>query len=355
MSSPAHGEGLLREVPVHIPVAEPVEIGPGIVVLRLPLPFRLDHINVYLLDEGSGWTLVDCGLHTAQSISAWEAAWQRPLLRGRPIQRIVVTHHHPDHIGLAGWLARRFDVPVWITHGEREVAGRYADPRRDVVAERSGLWLEHGLPAGIVGDMSRQLPRYSRHVHPLPEPLQRLDPAQPVAAGGRRWQPVIGQGHSPEHLSLHAPADGILIAGDQVLPQITPNIAVWPGGDQDPLGSYLASLRQFADLPGDPLVLPSHRQPFRGLALRVAQIRAHHEERLRRVMQACTRPMTCLELIPALFGRELQPQDLGFGLGEGVAHLNYLANRGLMRSELDAAGVRRFEPTACGRDAEVTA
>lgn len=336
----------IRYLDVAIEVARPVEIADGIVLVRLPLPFALNHINVYLVDEGDGWTLVDTGLEARGSREAWEAVLASPLVAGRAIRRIVVTHHHPDHLGLAGWLAQRFDAPLFMTAGELAVAGRYADPTRDVVAERMVFWNEHGLPGEIARTLMEKMPRYSKHVHALPAEVETIDTAAPLVLGGRAWRALVGRGHSPEHLSLFDETDGILLGGDQVLPEITPNIGVWPGGDQNPLRSYLETLVQFAELPGDPVLLPSHRQPLRGIAARVGELTGHHDDRLQAVIDDCPEPRTCHELLPALFGRVLRNEEIGFGLGEGVAHLNYLESRGVLGSSVDAAGTRRYSVVA---------
>lgn len=332
----------VRPADFAISLATPVEVADGIVLVRLPLPFALDHINVYLLDEADGWTLVDCGLDTPESRQAWDSVLAHRLVAGRPIRRVVVTHHHPDHVGLAGWLAARFAVSVAMTAGEVAVAGRYADPARDVVAERAPFWHEHGLPDAFVPELLERMPRYSRQVHALPAQVDLVDASLPLVLGGRRWSAVIGRGHSPEHLSLVDHSGGIVLGGDQVLPKITPNIAVWPGGDANPLRSYLESLNAFTALGEDPLLLPSHRQPLRGIAARVDEIRAHHEDRLQAVVAACGSPVTCYELLPILFGRPMRHAELGFGLGEGVAHLNFLESEGLLSSALGPDGRRRF-------------
>lgn len=332
----------VRYHPAEIALASPVEVAEGILLVRLPLPFALNHINVYLVDEGGGWAIVDCGLDTPASREAWEAVFVHPAVRGREVRRLLVTHHHPDHVGLAGWLAGRFGVPVAMTAGELAVAGRYADPKRDVVAERTPFWHEHGLPDDLVPTLLERMPRYSLQVHSLPAHVDLVDTASPVSLGGRAWRAVVGRGHSPEHLSLVDAAGEIVIGGDQVLPKITPNIGVWPGGDPNPLRSYLESLEAFTTLGEDPLLLPSHRQPLYGIAARVDEIRQHHEERLGAVADACARPVTCHELLPVLFGRPLRNEELGFGLGEGVAHLNFLEGEGVLRSAVGDDGRRRF-------------
>lgn len=317
-------------------------IAPGVRLLRLPLPFALDHINVYLLEDGDGWTLVDCGLDTPAARQIWARVLDADELGGRPLRQIIVTHHHPDHVGLAGWLAARCGVPVRMTAGEHAVAGRYADPRRDVVAERTPLWHEHGLPDDLARELMDRMPRYGVQVHALPDAVEPIDTTRPLHIGGRAWRPVIGRGHAPEHLSLLAEDGSLLLGGDQVLPKITPNIAVWPGGDTDPLRAYLGSLEPFAAMPWQTLLLPSHKQPMWGIASRVEAIRAHHEDRLQAVLRACQSPMTCYEMLPALFGRLLRNEEIGFGLGEAIAHLNFLQSEGVLVSALDADGRRRF-------------
>ena len=257
--------GGLAPVRYHEAVVEtgrPVELADGVFLLRLPLPFALNHINVYLLDEGDGWTIVDCGLDTPAARALWDAVLGSRELGGRPVRQIVVTHHHPDHVGLAGWLAARCDAPVRMTAGELAVAGRYANAARDVVAERTPLWHEHGLPGPVAAALMAHMPRYAVQVHALPAQVDPIDTAGPLRLGGRSWTPIIGRGHSPEHLSLLAEDGALMLGGDQVLPKITPNIAVWPGGDPDPLRSYLASLEAFAGIAPRTLLLPSHKQPL---------------------------------------------------------------------------------------------
>lgn len=332
----------IRYVQTEIRIAEPTFMAEGIVLLRLPLPFALNHINTYLLDEDDGWALIDCGVDCEAARQAWDIALASPLLGGRPVRRILVTHHHPDHVGLAGWLSKRFDAPMSMTAGEYAVAGRYSDPNRDIVTERQAFWREHGLPGDLVSWLLQRMPRYSKHVQPLPGNVELVSLTAPLRLGHSLWQPIIGRGHSPEHLSLLDESTGVIVSGDQILPAITPNISVWPGGDMNPLQSFLDSMDRFIGLGGDPLVLPSHKQPFRGLERRVSELRHHHEERLRHLADACVKPVTCFEALPALFGRPLRNEELGFGLGEGVAHLNYLQGRGAMSSTPDERGVRRY-------------
>lgn len=330
-----------------IETGKPLAIAEGILLLRLPLPFALNHINVYLLKEVNGWTIVDCGLDTSDARQVWETVLASEWMSGQPVRQIIVTHHHPDHVGLAGWLARRCGAPVRMTAGERAVAGRYADPQRDVVAERMPLWHEHGLPRGMALELLDHMPRYSIQVHALPDRVEPIDTACTLTIGGRNWRPIVGRGHSPEHLSLLSEDGSLMIGGDQVLPKITPNIAVWPGGDIDPLRSYLGSLEEFAEIDSRTLLLPSHKQPLWGIASRVEEIRAHHEDRLNAVLRATMAPMTCYDMLLTLFGRPLRNEEVGFGLGEAIAHLNFLESEGVLASSLDSDGRRCFART-CG-------
>lgn len=331
-----------RKHSLKIETGVPHEITRGIYLLRLPMPFALDHINVYLLEDGDGFTLIDCGLNTSKTREIWEQV----LAKLGPLKRIIVTHHHPDHIGAAGWLAERFDTPVFLTEIEYEVVGRYSDPARDIVKERSPLWLEHGLPTEKVQDLVENIPNYTRLVSPISiDRVHLLDTSDPIQIGDRLWVPIIGRGHSPEHLSLMDSQKTVLIGGDQVLPEITPNIAVWPGGDQNPLFSYFETLEPFLNVGQEILHLPSHHQPMYGTDYRAQQIYSHHDQRLGELWEACIEPMSAFNLMPVLFGRTLSDPEMGFGMGEIIAHLFYLESQGFLTSQL-MGGVRHYQKNA---------
>lgn len=333
-------EAQTRYHEAEIEVGTPFQVAEDLLLLRLPLPFALNHINVYLVREDDGWVLIDCGVNTSKTRDIWDAT----IRQLGSLKRIIVTHHHPDHIGLAGWLADKFDIPVLMTEGEYEVAGRYSDPARDIVAERSPLWREHGLGAEQAVQLLDKMPRYTKLVTPLQEGrVQMIDTTKVMAIGERRFRPMVGSGHCPEHLSLLDEKGDILLVGDQVLPKITPNIAVWPGGDPNPLLAYFETLRQFLDINPDTLMLPSHQQPLYGTAARTRQIYAHHDDRLRALWDTCDHAMNACELIPAWFGRPLREEEMGFGLGEMIAHLNYLEVEGYLASRMTDSGIRVFE------------
>ncbi|MFI4987743.1 MAG: MBL fold metallo-hydrolase [Alphaproteobacteria bacterium] len=320
------------------------EVAPGVHWLRMPLPFALDHINLWLLADGGGWTIVDSGYGRSE---ATREAWERifaTCLGGRPVTRVIVTHFHPDHIGLAGWLCERFGAALWMTQAEWLTAhlARHDWSAADI-AKRVAHYRKNGLPPETVAALAQRGNLYALSVTPVPATYRRIMAGDDVVIGGRPWRIIIGQGHAPEHACLLSRELGVLISGDQVLPKITTNVSVWPDQpDGDPLKLYLDSLERFRPLPEDTFVLPSHGLPFRGLHLRVEQLAEHHEERLARTVEACATPRSGAEIIPVLFRRQLDLQQLSFAIGESLAHLHCLVGRGALKRELGPDQVYRF-------------
>jgi len=337
--------------PVAAPPApgETVPIAPGIHWLRMRLPFALNHINLWLLEDGPGWTIVDCGYALDETRDAWQRIFAERL-GGRPVQRIVVTHYHPDHIGFAGWLTELWDAPMWTTEQEFRHASMHAHGtggdgsealRRDF-ARRAGLDDESSMVFAV-----RQN-NYRRGVPSLPAAYRRIGEGSRFEIGGREWRVLIGEGHAPEHACLYCAEAGVLIAGDQILPKISPNISVQTyEPDGDPLSRYLASLAKLrAALPPDILVLPSHNLPFFGLHQRIDELAAHHRGRCDDALTACARPTSAAELMPVLFRRQLDRHQMGFALGEALAHLHYLERQGALIRERGGDGVDRFVVSA---------
>ena len=323
MSSPA---ATLHYPIEHAPAAgSTVEVAPGVRWLRMPLPFALDHINLWLIEDGEGWTAVDSGIDREEVRQHWETIFGHHL-DGRPIRRLVVTHFHPDHLGLAHWLCASLDIPVFMTQGEyltawavSEDIGSYSG------ATMRALFRRHGLAEDRIEALERRGNAYKRGVPALPARYERLIDGDELAIGGRSWRVMVGYGHAPEHAALYCASLGVLISGDMVLPRISTNVNVStasPGGDS--LGLFLASLRRYAGLPEDTLVLPSHGRPFRGLQARVEQLAAHHAERCDALLAACGEPLSAWELVPTLFPRELDTHQVMFAMGEAIAHLNHL-------------------------------
>lgn len=316
--------------------ADTCEIAPGILWARLPLPFRLNHVNVWLLRETDGWTLIDTGAGTDQIREIWDILLNGVLSAGR-INRIVATHGHTDHIGLAGWLVERTDARFaatlveWLSPQLRLVESR-APMRADTIR----FMQQHGCDAPTIEAFREDRRRIHALLGEMPGALERLRDDDVVTFGGRQWRVMACGGHALEHASFWCEADNILIAGDQVLSKISPMIGVFPGEPlADPLAEYLASLERFRALPADTLVLPSHGLPFKGLHTRVAQLAHHHELRLDQLARLMDAPATTMALTHGLFPKAVAEGQGRHALSETIAHANHLLGRGRAVREAD--------------------
>lgn len=319
------------------------EVAPGVFWVRMPLPFQLDHINLWILRDGAGWTLVDSGFPDDGVRAVWSG-----ILAGLPgpVTRLVATHFHPDHLGLASWLMEQTGAPLWMTSAEfltahavwNEVGGHGA---RFMVDQ----FRQHGLDDGLLGKFEKRGSGYRRAVPALPEHYHRLKAGDELTVDGRAWRIVIGHGHSPEHMALYCPELGVLISGDMLLPRISTNVSVFAATpDADALGWYLDSLTAMAaEIPDETLVLPSHGLPFFGIRARVEALHAHHAERLQVLEEACEQvPQSAAGLLDTLFGRALDTHQVMFAMGEAIAHLNHLEQAGRLSRSIDTDGVIRF-------------
>ncbi|MCE9640453.1 MAG: MBL fold metallo-hydrolase [Betaproteobacteria bacterium] len=328
------------------PFAEPPlpgelrEVASGVYWLRMPLPFALEHINLWLLADGEGWTIVDCGFGTDQTRALWQQIFTSSL-DGKPVTRIVVTHFHPDHFGLAAWLADFWQAPVHMaapefTAAQGWFAGREPHRREAHVA----MFRQHGLE---LGDGLQRENLFKRGVPALPASIVELHDGQQLTVNGRDWRVVTGYGHSPEHAALYCDELGILIAGDMVLPRISTNVSVQPcAPEADPLGRFMDSLTRYAELDAATLVLPSHGLPFRGLRERVASLKEHHVARLDELLVACARPHTGAQMMPVIFKRALDAQQTLFAMGETLSHINFLHSRGQLQRARGDDGIYRY-------------
>ncbi|MCA1857314.1 MBL fold metallo-hydrolase [Massilia oculi] len=348
------------EAQLHYPFGDTIplpgsvqELAPGLAWIRMPLPFALDHINLWLLrdeqERQAGWSVVDCGAATDATRAAWEQVLAHGL-DGAPLLRIFATHCHPDHVGLSGWLGERVATgsaaPFWTTAGEFAFARMMAAALPGVDGPSAIPHFErHGLVDPSMLEQMRSRKNYYPSLVPaVPEAYTRLRDDDLVQVGGVEWRVITGFGHSPEHAALYAQALGVLISGDMVLPRISTNVSVFavePEGN--PLALYLASLEKFTNLPEDTLVLPSHGKPFRGLHTRIRQLREHHAARLAEVLVACATPMSAVDIVPLMFRRQLDAHQLSFALGEALAHLHKLWHEGLLRRNRGVDGVVRFQ------------
>jgi len=320
-----------------------VEMSPGIFGLRLPLPFALDHVNLWLLKDGAGWTLIDTGIDDEPTRGFWCEQLETGL-HDRPIDRLIATHFHPDHMGLAGWLVEQTGAAFWATRTEWLLSRALVHDVSEAYVEAGRLYdLRAGLDDERITARARRGNLYRTRASAPPSALNRVKEGDDLVIDGESWRVLIGRGHAPEMITLYSAERGILIAADQVLQKISPNISVWPAEPfSDPLNDYIESLEPYRDLPETTLVLPSHGQPFHGLHARIDQLIGHHQERLDRAVEAAGDGRTAVEIMPALFDRELDAHQLGFALGEAIAHLNHLVFKGLLTREADADGVYRY-------------
>jgi len=339
-------------LPLQFPHAEPppagavLEVAPGVRWLRMALPFALDHINLWLLDDGEGVVIIDCGIANDATRAAWQKIFAE-VIGDRPVKRLIVTHYHPDHSGLAAWLIERFGCELWMTQGEYLSAHAVYDDGAGYSPEASlaffkanGLGSEHDTNLATRGNF------YRNSVLRPPRGYRRMLDGDLLDIGGNEWKVIVGYGHAPEHVSLYCAALGVCISGDMLLPKISTNVSVWTAEPQgDPLRLFLSSIRRYRELPRDTLILPSHGLPFRGAHVRVDALEQHHAERLgelERAILASERPLAAADLLETLFRRKLDTHQTTFAMGEAVAHLHFLLHAGRIVRVLGDDGVVRY-------------
>ena len=331
-----------------------LQVAPGVMWLRMGLPFALNHINLWLLedvfDDGAGnlsvpgWTAIDCGIANDTTRAAWQNIFDTGL-RGLPISRVLATHYHPDHVGLADWLCHQWQAPLWMTTGEYCYA-------RLMSASLPGIdgaamlrhFARHGLSDPTSLEQLKERTHYFRALVPtVPDAYVRIQDDQSIRIGQHDWRVITGAGHTPEHASLYCAALGLLISGDMVLPRISTNVSVLAiEPEANPVQAYLDSLAKFSALPADTLILPSHGKPFRGLHTRITQLNDHHAARLAEVVDACARPQSAADIVPLMFPRKLDGHQLSFALGEALAHLHQLWFDGVLTRQEGTDHVLRF-------------
>jgi glyoxylase-like metal-dependent hydrolase (beta-lactamase superfamily II) len=305
-----------------------VQIADGILWARFPLPFALNHVNVYLLEDKGGWAAVDTGIGDEATKDLWAALLSGPL-SGHRLTRVIVTHHHPDHMGLAGWLADRFGAPIHMTEAEFLLAQHLRQNVR-FIDEKSyrDLYQRHGMGAESADILISQGHQYKHMVAEMPWLYNPLAVGDRLSVGGRRFEILTGGGHSAEQAMLFDRANRVFLSADQVLPRISPNISVMAiAPEGNPLGRYLRSLAEIRSaVPDNALVLPGHHGPYSGLHHRIDELSVHHEERCRIIATACkSEAKTAAEIVPLLFQRDLDSHQMSFAFSETLAHMNLMA------------------------------
>jgi glyoxylase-like metal-dependent hydrolase (beta-lactamase superfamily II) len=331
---------------------ETIEVAPGVRWIRMSLPFALDHINLWLqrdrIDGVEGWTVVDCCIDRGEAREQWERVFETQL-QGLPILRVIVTHMHPDHIGLAHWLCAHWKAPLWMSATDYYVARTMTGPGGtdnaaggDAAAD---FFASHGLVDAEAVAKIRQRAHYYRDMVPaLPSRYVRLMEGTTVHIGGRAWRCISGYGHAPEHIALYCDEINVLLGGDMMLPRISTNVSVHADEPEaDSLRLFLDSIARFRELPADVLALPSHGKPFTGVHRRIEQLEEHHRDRLAELLAGCReRPLSAADGVPIMFKRALDLHQLTFAMGETIAHLHLLWHAGQLRRTRGEDGIYRF-------------
>jgi glyoxylase-like metal-dependent hydrolase (beta-lactamase superfamily II) len=332
-------------------------VAPGVKWLRMALPFALNHINLWLLRDEmdgpngrvQGWSVVDCCIHIESAKAQWEQIFASEL-EGLPVLRVMVTHMHPDHIGLAHWLCERWNVPLWISATDFNLARIGSEGATGFGGDSAAVFFaSHGLNDPVSVEKIKGRSNYFKTLVPsVPRHYRRLMDGDTLTIGQRQWTCISGYGHAPEHISLHCAELKVLIGGDMMLPRISTNVSVYDQEpESNPLKQFLDSIDKFRSLDAQTLTLPAHGKPFTGLHQRIEQLHEHHRERLVEVMQACAvKPCSAADLLTVLFKRALDLHQTTFAMGESVAHLHALWFAGRLRRSLGADGVYRFEALA---------
>jgi len=323
---------------------ETVAMTDGITWLRMPLPFSLNHINLWLLRDADGWVIVDTGVDTRTSREVWKTTFE-DAMRGDPATHVIATHLHPDHVGCAGWLVEHFDVDLWMTREEyllcRILVG---DTGHEAPEEAIRFYKAAGFDDAQLQLYKDNFGMFGRVVGQLPQAYRRLQDRDVCSFAGHDWEIIVGRGHSPEHACLYDRARNILISGDQILPTISPNVSVWPTEPQaDPLKDWFDSIdRLEKTLPDDALVLPAHGKPFRGVHVRLEQLRKEHTDNLDKLLETASAPRRAVDVFDVLFNSAISDSNRVMATGEAISHLTYLCNTGDMIAEQNGDGVMYY-------------
>ncbi len=322
-----------------------MQVTPGILWLRMPLPFALTHINLWLLEDDNGWAIIDTGVFKEESQKIWEQTFSDALGK-HPVTRIFVTHLHPDHAGCAGWLTKKLGVELLMSREEYLLCRiLVADTGRPAPDTGIRFYESAGYSPQDIEIYREMFGSFGEYVAPLPESYRRLKDGDLISIGANAWEIIIGRGHSPEHACLYCADLNVFISGDQLLPTISSNVSVHPTEPAaDPLSDWMASLRELKDrIPEDVLVLPAHGKPFRGAHARLDQLIDEHSTGLAALQELCKEPKRAIDVFAALFKSKITGTNLFFATGESIAHLNYLLNTGCMTVETDKSGVHWYQ------------
>ncbi len=328
-----------------LPEGAAIEVAPGVFWMRLPLPMKLDHVNVYALDNGAGWTVVDTGFYSKRGVAIWEKLLADPL-KGRPVTQVVVTHHHPDHIGMAGWFQTEHDAELVTTRTAWLMARMLRLDEQKVPSDEAiTFYTRGGMAPDILEKRRTERPfNFADCVAPLPQGYTRIKEGDRLQIGPREWAVQIGNGHAPEHATLWSD-DGLVLGGDQLIASISPNLGLYPTEPgADPVSDWLeACERLLASATPEQLVLPGHKLPFTGLPVRLRQLIDNHHGALDRLKGFLTEPHSAHECFVTLFKREIGGEEYGLALVEAMAHCQHLYLAGDVGRTLRADGAYLYQ------------
>jgi glyoxylase-like metal-dependent hydrolase (beta-lactamase superfamily II) len=328
------------------PTGQAIAVAEGVLWIRLPLPMALDHVNIYALDEGDHWSIVDTGVFSGKSVAIWQDLLSG-VLRGKPVGRVILTHHHPDHVGMAGWLMAHQGAALWTTRTAFLMARMLIlDVEERPSPQALAYWRSAGMDADIYDKRAGERPfNFADIAHPLPVGYTRVQQGDVIRAAGRDWDVHIGAGHAPEHLTLWSRDCNLVISGDQILPSISPNIGVHPTEPEaDPLADWMEACARLAGYAReDHLVLGGHKLPFTGLPFRMRQLIDNHHGGLRRLLAHLDQPQVASACFAPLFKRKIDAGTYGLALVETVAHLNHLHHLGQVSRVMGADGAWRWQ------------
>ena len=336
---------------IRYPFAEPpgegeaIEVAEGVLWMRLPLPMALDHVNVYALDDGDGWTIIDTGFASKRSRAIWNALLDGPLT-GKPVNRVIVTHHHPDHVGLAGWFVISGAELCMPRTGWLMARMLTLDVQETYPPETIRFYQRAGMdPDGLAKRKAERPFNFADCVVPLPLGFTRLQEGGTITMGGRVWDIRMGNGHAAEHATFWSRDDHVVIGGDQLLPSISPNLGVYPTEPEaDPVAEWLTSCERFQPYARpEHLVLGGHKLPFTGLPLRLKQLIDNHHGALERLVDFLSEPRSAGECFAPLFKRKIGAGEYGLALVEAVAHVNHLYHMGRVSREVSDTGAYLYQ------------
>jgi glyoxylase-like metal-dependent hydrolase (beta-lactamase superfamily II) len=330
-------------------LGETIQVAPGIEWVSMPLPFSLKFINLWLIDDGDSWTIVDTGLPLPETRTAWKSLIEARITPDKPLKRVMVTHMHPDHVGCAGWLCHKYGANLWMSRLEYITCRMLvSDTGREAPKAGVDFYRRAGWNDAQIDNYKERFGGFGRGVSQMPDAFHRLADGDTFEMAGEAWEVITGNGHSPEHACLYCPSLNLLISGDQLLPRISSNVSVHPTEpDADPLLDWMTSCEKLLErLPEDVLVLPAHNEPFRGAHARLRHLIDGHETGLSRLKGRMQKgPLTVMDTFTSLFGRTIQPDEVGMATGEAIAHLNCMIHRGEVMSTVGDDGVSRYHLT----------